>query len=405
MVECISRLAMIPNHQAAALSDLDLLIASYVPPGGNWRDVPECVPSQRLAQIRQSAAAGEGSRSTYYARLLPDRPAYTIGTYYNRPGNGCFLHHEKEQARTLSHREAARLQSFPDDFTFGGTQRAVCQQIGNAVPPLLGFQIAEALGRPGDMIDVFAGAGGLSLGLKWAGWRSLAATDIDRHAVETFNRNVSPVAFVGDMWADDVLNRLIQAAPTKSKRTRRLALVGGPPCQGFSTGGNRRTEEDERNSLYVRYLALLEQLQPDVFVFENVLGLLNMSKGTFLPRILKGFETAGYDAEVWRINAAEFGVPQRRQRVVVVGVPHGCEAPRRLEPWSSLLAGSTSSKPEATNVADSLDDLPAIAAGQNGSELGYRSAPLSRYQEFLRGHLSAADFLTTAKIGIGRVAA
>lgn len=396
---------MIPNHQAAALSDLDLLIASYVPPGGNWRDVPEYVPSQRLAQIRQSAAAGEGSRSTYYARLRPDRPAYTIGTYYNRPGNGCFLHHEKEQARTLSHREAARLQSFPDDFVFGGTQRAVCQQIGNAVPPLLGFQIAEALGRPGDMIDVFAGAGGLSLGLKWAGWRSLAATDIDRHAVETFNHNVSPVAFAGDMWADDVLNRLIQTAPTKPKRTRRLALVGGPPCQGFSTGGNRRSEEDERNSLYVRYLALLEGLQPDIFVFENVLGLLSMSKGAFLPRIMDGFESAGYVAEVWRINAAEFGLPQRRQRVVVVGVPKGCEAPSHLEPWSLPVADGSTGKPETTSVADAISDLPAIAAGQNGSGLSYRTAPLSSYQEFLRGHIGAADFLTIAKTGIGRLAA
>src|SRR5690349_21322212 len=103
---------MIANHDCARLSERDLQIAAAVPPGGNWRNIPTTIPSERLAQIRESAAAGEGSRSTYYGRLHPDRPAYTVNTYYTRPGNGCFLHYDVEggQHRTLSHREAARLQ-------------------------------------------------------------------------------------------------------------------------------------------------------------------------------------------------------------------------------------------------------------------------------------------------------
>src|SRR5688572_12906421 len=94
----------IPNHFSPALSELDLTIARAVPPGGNWKNIPESVPSQRLKQIRESFAAGEGSRSTYYGRLRPDAPSYTISTYISRPGNGCHIHYDYNggQHRVLS---------------------------------------------------------------------------------------------------------------------------------------------------------------------------------------------------------------------------------------------------------------------------------------------------------------
>src|SRR5437016_14242917 len=88
--------AKIPNHYTAKLSKLDLDVARAVPPGGNWKNIPHEIPSKRLEQIRVSFAAGEGSRSTYYGRLHPDRPSYTINTYFNRPGNGCHLHYDYE---------------------------------------------------------------------------------------------------------------------------------------------------------------------------------------------------------------------------------------------------------------------------------------------------------------------
>src|SRR5665213_708495 len=87
---------VISNHDCAKLSHLDLCMAEAVPPGGNWRNIPTSIPSARLEQIRVSCSAGEGSRSTYYGRLDAGKPAYTIGTYYNRPGNGCFLHYDFE---------------------------------------------------------------------------------------------------------------------------------------------------------------------------------------------------------------------------------------------------------------------------------------------------------------------
>lgn len=382
---------MIFNHASARLSDLDLVIAQSVPPGGNWKNIPDWVPSARIAQIRTSFAAGLGSRSTYYGRLVWDRPSYTIGTYYNRPGNGCFLHPDFEggQHRTLSHREAARLQSFPDTFVFTGPQRAICQQIGNAVPPLLAYQIATALGDPGDMVDVFAGAGGLSLGFEWAGWRSLAATDNDAHAVSTFNQNVGPVAFVGDMTDRDTHTRLLSA----SRRTvgKRLALIGGPPCQGFSTGGKKRTLSDARNHLHEAYSDLLHRLKPGVFVFENVTGLLSIDGGRFVGHIRDGFRQRGYETVLWRLNAAHYGVPQRRERVIIVGVPIGSSLPDQPKPWS-LEKGGDGAK--ATTVADAISDLPAVLPGVDGSGLPYRGEPETDYQRLMRGRISPSAFVS-----------
>jgi DNA (cytosine-5)-methyltransferase 1 len=388
---------MIPNHNCARLSELDLQIAAAVPPGGNWRNIPESIPSERLAQIRVSAAAGEGSRSTYYGRLHPDKPAYTINTYYNRPGNGCFLHYDFNggQHRTLSHREAARLQSFPDSFIFHGSQRAVCQQIGNAVPPILALQIAHALGQPGAMIDVFAGAGGLSLGFELAGWQSIAAVDSDRHAVASFNANIAPVAFAGDMNDESVHSRLCELR--RERQTARLALVGGPPCQGFSTGGNRRSSEDIRNGLHQRYAVLLANLRPDVFVFENVLGLLSMESGKFVARIMDGLRAAGYEVAMWRLNAAEFGVPQRRERVIIVGVPIGEVLPSPPRPWTDAAGrGGLFTTPRTCSVQDALGDLPPLRHGEDGSHLAYRLEAAAEYQKLSRGLLSPDDYLRGA---------
>lgn len=396
---------MIPNHLSAKLSALDLQFARNVPPGGNWQNIPEEVPSARLVQIRESFAAGKGSRSTYYGRLRADAPSYTIGTYYTRPGNGCFLHPDASQDRTISHREAARLQSFPDSFTFNGSQRAVCQQIGNAVPPLLAMQVAEALGRPGDMIDVFAGCGGLSLGFKWQGWKSLAATDLDKFAVDAFNRNVAPLAFVGDMNHDNVIDRLVTATKGRDE-TRPLALVGGPPCQGFSTGGKKRSEDDARNHLHARYSLLLKRMQPDLFVFENVLGLLSMSRGTFLQHIMAGFGDAGYDAQVWKMNAAEFGVPQRRVRVVIVGVRRGDIArPTKPIEWCSVGPGNLLAEQAAVTVSEAIGDLPRLEAGEDGSHLDYGHAALCSYQSLMRGDISPIAYLKASRGGKSSLAA
>jgi DNA (cytosine-5)-methyltransferase 1 len=380
---------MIANHVAPKLSALDLMFARAVPPGGNWKDIPESVPSQRLQQIRESYARGEGSRSTYYGRLLPNQPAYTISTYFGRPGNGCHLHHDVAQDRTVSYREAARLQSFPDAFSFAGPNTAIAKQIGNAVPPLLAYWLARAFGKPGTMVDLFAGAGGLSLGFQWAGWESVVASDIDAHAMATFARNVHGNVVVGDIRETSVRDEITRLA-RRASTTKPRILVGGPPCQGFSTAGNKRTRSDVRNSLFMDYCALVDAVQPDAFLFENVTGLLNMESGRVFKEVVAALGHVANEVCTWKVSADEYGVPQRRRRVIIVGFRNVRPFHLPPGPLSDGLFGGA-----AVSVAEALDDLPALRAGQDGSELSYRSRPSTAYQQLMRGMIGADAFIKT----------
>ena len=381
---------MIPNHVSPKLSELDLMFARAVPPGGNWKDIPEYVPSQLLKQIRESYARGEGSRSTYYGRLLSGEPAYTISTYFGRPGNGCHLHFDASQDRTLSYREAARLQSFPDSFVFTGPNTAIAKQIGNAVPPLLAYWLAKAFGKPGILVDLFAGAGGLSLGFHWAGWKSVVASDIDEHAMATFAKNIHQNVLVGDIRAPEIRSGIIKLATADANKKLPRVLVGGPPCQGFSTAGNRRSREDDRNHLFKDYCALVEAVAPDAFLFENVTGLLNMEGGAVFAEVVAELKKVAKEVRVWRVSADEYGVPQRRKRVIIVGF-------RTLKPFQ-LATGPLSSGlfgGAPVSVGEALSDLPALTAGQDGSALEYRTTPQTPYQRLMRGEIEASAFVGT----------
>ena len=99
----------IANHIAPRLSELDIRMVKSVPEGGNWKNIPETIPSKRLEQIRESFKRGEGSRSTYYGRLRRCDPAYTISTYFSRPGNGCHIHYEQDRVLSAQCRFAWNL--------------------------------------------------------------------------------------------------------------------------------------------------------------------------------------------------------------------------------------------------------------------------------------------------------
>ncbi len=126
------------NHIVFKMGKFEREIAQYIPKGGNWKNIPLTITDKRLESIR-----AEGGQTTYYGRLKWNEPSYTIATYFNRVGNGCNLH--PSQNRVMSIREAARLQSFPDDFLFMGTITSQYKQIGNAVPPLLGRFISTLI--------------------------------------------------------------------------------------------------------------------------------------------------------------------------------------------------------------------------------------------------------------------
>jgi len=371
--------------------------AICVPPGGNWKNIPETVLSRRIESIRTSYAAGGGSRSTYYGRLHPDRPSYTINTYFNRPGNGCHLHYDYQggQHRVLSEREAARLQSFPDDFVFNGSHVSIQKQIGNAVPPLLAYHIATALPFVGQYVDLFSGAGGFSLGFKWAGWQPLIANDIEESFLATYRRNVHPAVVCGDIRQAAVFSEMLYMARKGRRTDIPLFILGGPPCQGFSTAGKRRTLDDDRNHLFNEFKRLVLELKPEGFVFENVSGLLNMENGRVFEMIKAELNVHGNRLCSWILKAERYGVPQRRTRLILVSSPNN---------WPELVPPMpiTSIRPDeplfgdlshSVSVSEALSDLPALVPGEDGSGKEYTSPPRNPYQRLMRSAISPTEYL------------
>ena len=173
------------NHISPKFSEIEREMVENIPPGGNWKNIPKSVPSKRLEQIRKS-----GGRTTYYGRLINNKPSYTISTYFHRIGNGCHIH--PDQNRLISIREAARLQSFRDSFIFWGPKSSIYKQVGNAVPPLLARAIAELVEphlKNKNFIDLFAGAGGMSEGFLLQGFSLIGAIEIGGQFFETFLKN------------------------------------------------------------------------------------------------------------------------------------------------------------------------------------------------------------------------
>ncbi|MDE2237870.1 MAG: DNA cytosine methyltransferase, partial [Elusimicrobia bacterium] len=385
-------------HYTSKLSTNDLKMALAVPPGGNWKNIPLSVESQRLENIRKSYAAGEGSRSTYYGRLRAEYPAYTINTYFKRPGNGCHLHYDFDggQHRVLSEREAARIQSFPDRFVFCGPHTAILKQIGNAVPPLLGYQVARAIPQKGYFVDLFSGAGGLSLGFKWAGWRPIVANDIESPFLDTYRHNVHDSAICGDIRRSDVFNAIVrQVKDAKIPRGMPLFVLGGPPCQGFSTAGKRRSMEDHRNQLFYEYKRMLVALGVDGFVFENVTGLLNMDGGAVFELVKRELGACAKSLEAWRMQAENYGVPQRRTRIVLVGHSLAKNAVTPPEPLTSMATEPSlfGQLARVISVEEAIGDLPPLVPGEDGSQKNYQHPPCSPYQALMRGQITPDRYL------------
>lgn len=404
----------IPNHLAPTLSDLDLRMARSIPPGGNWQDIPEDIPSKRVQNIRESYRNGGGSRSTYYGRLKPDAPSYTINTYFNRVGNGCHLHYDYEggQHRVLSHREAARLQSFPDSFVFTGGRGKVENQIGNAVPPVLAYFIASTLadtsaaGTSGqvEFVDLFCGAGGLSLGLKWAGWSPIVANDKEDYYTKTYRKNIHDEVVLGDIRDDEIMDEVVTKAEDLASPNSPTWVVGGPPCQGFSTAGNRRSMEDQRNWLFKQFKQVIETLEPDGFIFENVTGLRNMANGRALEVIEEELDDVVDDSSTWTLQSEEFAVPQRRTRLFIVGVKGEDESispPTRVTRFQKGQSFFENSLPAVT-VAQAIGDLPALEPDTDGSHLEYAHEPEHPYQAFMRGHIDVGEYIEELREWAGR---
>ncbi len=165
------------------------------------------------------------------------------------------------------------------------------------------------------IIDLFCGCGGLSKGFEMAGFEPVLAIDFWKDAIDTYNFNHKKnVGICEDVSKLDetILKKIMD-------KNKIVGIIGGPPCQGYSTVG-KRSVTDERNYLYLQYCRIVETIKPEFFVLENVKGLLTLNKGKFKEDIISRFSKLGYDVEYKLLNAADYGVPQNRNRVFFVGI-------------------------------------------------------------------------------------
>lgn len=159
------------------------------------------------------------------------------------------------------------------------------------------------------VVSLFSGAGGMDLGFIQAGFQIIWANDFFKEAIDTYKKNIGNHIVYGDITMIDSKN-----IPDGAD-----VIIGGFPCQGFSIANTKRSMEDQRNFLYKEMLRIIKDKKPKMFVAENVKGLLSMEKGKVFNMIKKDFESLGYNVEARILNAAEYGVPQQRERLVIIG--------------------------------------------------------------------------------------
>jgi DNA (cytosine-5)-methyltransferase 1 len=235
---------------------------------------------------------------------------------------------------------------------------------------------SDASGSP-IVIDLFCGAGGLSNGLAQAGFKPILAVDFDRVAMATYRAN-----HPNTKTMERDIARVTSAEVRQVVGKREIDLIaGGPSCQAYSTVG-KRVEDDPRNYLFKHFVRLVSELQPKSFLMENVKGLLAFRNGYFRDVIEKAFSSAGYRVSSKVLCAADYGVPQRRHRIVFLGtrmgVPLSFPDPTHGEGnlWGDLS--------EYVTVQDAIGDLPLLGDRLNEEQWAYASAPKTAFQCYAR---------------------
>lgn len=224
-------------------------------------------------------------------------------------------------------------------------------------------------------VDLFCGGGGLSLGLEQAGCTVVLAVDLDKHAVATHEANFRGPALRLDLADEDQVENLLELL----RGIRIDILAGGPPCQPFSRAGRSkirslinagsRSEIDERQDLWRTFTTIAQELQPRAVLFENVpdLGLADDSQ--IVRSMTRELEGVGFDVDYRLLDASRYGVPQHRQRLILVAISEGGFC------WPSIL--------DTVTVKDAIGDLPPLGNGTGGRELRYGS-PQTLFQRRAR---------------------
>lgn len=225
------------------------------------------------------------------------------------------------------------------------------------------------------VVDVFSGAGGLSLGFEQAGFVPALGVDSDERATAAYAANFPDSAVLVADAEDLAGDELLDAAEVRSC----TVLVGGPPCAAFSIGGLMQ-QDDERRELVGEFARIICEVRPRYFVMENVPGILLPKARKIVDRFFGRLRNAGYElSDPWLLNASDFGVPQRRRRVFIVG------AQRRL-PLPKIPGPNGIGEPTAQEAIGDLERLESCRLGSSGEHSGALGQG-SSYALRLRGEL------------------
>ncbi len=216
-----------------------------------------------------------------------------------------------------------------------------------------------------NVIDLFCGCGGMSLGFEQAGYNLLLGIDMWEDALVTYRHNHKQ----NNTLCADLATLDVKDVKDKIGNEKVDVIIGGPPCQGFSIAG-KRIVDDERNTLYKSFVRMVEYFKPKAFVLENVPNILSIGGGIVRDSILKDFRDLGYTVNYKVCLASDYGVPQNRRRAIFVGLQDGI---------SFTFPAPTVSEP--VTCKEAISDLPYGTIEEGGA---YPVEPQSEYQRFMR---------------------
>lgn len=214
-----------------------------------------------------------------------------------------------------------------------------------------------------NVLDIFCGAGGFSFGMELTGIKTKIGVDIWKPALETFKRNHSYASVIQG-------NLFKMGAKDFYKIEKEIdCVIGGPPCQAFSTVG-KRALNDERALLVKEFGRIVKEIRPQIFVFENVKGFASFAKGQLLREILDLFDSLGYEMDWGVLNAVNYGAPQNRERFIIIG-----------SLGNKILLPEPTIEKRAT-FWEAVSDLPPLSAGEKADR--YAKEPQNKLQKYYR---------------------
>ena len=360
----------IANHTARKVGEMVQRRIDHLKIGQKMQDLPEELWHDSFRFYVKEDPNRKGGPNLRIIRLDPQKPSLTVtGFIFNK-----FVH--PYENRFITVREAARLQGFPDDFSFWGSLTSTQQQVGNAVPvpfataifkQIINFAIDNnILGNQKSLtaLSLFCGAGGLDIGARLASSDecsidTLVATDLWEDACNSL-RGYSKIK-TNVIRAD--ISAIENPALFWQQHSSAVAppdiVFGGPPCQAFSQAGKQKALDDERGVLVFQYLRFIEKLMPKFLIMENVANLQSINKGQLYKTICSHMSELGYNVSSGVLCAADFGAPQLRRRMIFIGCREDIGIIHLPSPTHSDIP-TLEGLPVYHTVRDAFQGLPAL---------------------------------------------